>query len=615
MGAGVELIHGPGDAGAVPHLQLDATEVAAVPDALAGGDQLRMKQMKVREEHFMSVLQSLGIEIEDMEKELVAAKTEGLSLRAANEALERRNLELEEQANKAPLALSADESYEVDITVAIAAGDVVEFEIPGTEVISVATIITPPEPTIPQKSVTNSSVDIPPDVAEAEEQAIRRTVNLTPGGMVAHDVGDTLDFGNEIVFDLRDDQASDSVQIYDASNRPVPLLLATAIERDLQSDIQHLIDINAASEPPTASHPSTDSQPPAASQSPNASHPPPASQPPATSQRPIASHSPTASESIAASQLPIASHSPASQPPAASQLPIASHSPTASEPNAVSHLPIASESIAASQSPNASEPNAASQPNTIDLEADGDHPDVESGSVAAAPSGDRPQQQTSADSDTVSHHAGPISGAQRTAAAPGASAVVMGIHAKPNDEGFRIIFRDRADAVVVDADVQSKTPDGLYVVKAPVGVAVRIRDGFGINFAAKCRRPGGVELALHPLRSFVIGSSKLDFTRSTPIKRTVVGLSGPGPEADERAPEITMHWRALPVRPPPQTRFFQQKGRLIDRPVLPPLRPGRLGHGKPEQSVFSARTPESEFAAEPAMAQVMRSPRIFQRPG
>jgi hypothetical protein len=518
--AGTEIIRGPADSG-VPQLQLESTEAGTAPDEFAKEDQLLMRQIKLREQHFVSVLQSLGNELENMGKELVEAKMENLNLIGANERLEKRSRELEQLTKKAPLALSTDKSYEVDRTIVIVAGNEAEFEIPANQIVLMATVTAPPICDIPaiiaSKCVDNFFVDIPPDEVpedvQGEERPTRRAMKLAPGGMAAHDVGDTLIFGNEIVFELRDDQTSDTVQICEASNRPVPTALALAIERGIQTDIQHLIDINAASPP---------------------------------------------------------------EPPA-----------------------------------------------VLNPDGDGERADIESGSAAA---GDPQQQPTSgrpsapgAHGTTAraafDHPAPSISGgqrAQRTSAAPAGSAVVLGIRAKPNDQGFRIIFRDRTDA-----DVQSKTPDGLYVVNSPTSVALRVRDGFGAAFASKCLRPGGVELALHPLRRIVIGDPGPEVKRFPAMTRTVVGFREPGWESDEHPPEITMKWRAFPVRPPPQARFFQGRSRIAEPCGLPPLRPGKSGHRKPQAAPFSARKHppegENELAIEPTMAQVMKSPRVLPR--
>ena len=124
-------------------------------------------------------------------------------------------------------------------------------------------------------------------------------------------------------------------------------------------------------------------------------------------------------------------------------------------------------------------------------------------------------------------------------------------------------------------------------------------------------------MSLHPLRRVIIGNPELEVKRFPPLSRTVVGFCEPGRESDERPPEITMRWRAFPVRPPPQTRFFQHRSKAVRPSGLPPLRPGKSGESKCQAPPYSARThqPESEnrLAVEPAMAQVMRSPRVFPR--
>jgi hypothetical protein len=137
---------------------------------------------------------------------------------------------------------------------------------------------------------------------------------------------------------------------------------------------------------------------------------------------------------------------------------------------------------------------------------------------------------------------------------------VYGIRLKPNDSGLRIIFRERNDAVIVDASVQKRTPDGFLVINSG-NVAVRIRDGFSRGEVERWMRAEPIHLSLQPIRTIshfpptaglsYIAEHEARMRRLTSLRGTLVGLIEANGSATVNDPGMAMHWRALPVRPPP----------------------------------------------------------------
>jgi hypothetical protein len=202
--------------------------------------------------------------------------------------------------------------------------------------------------------------------------------------------------------------------------------------------------------------------------------------------------------------------------------------------------------------------------------------------------------------------ASPITGGVGNTESP----VVLGIRPKPNDEGFRLIFRQRSDAVIVDADAHSRTSDGLYVVDAPVST-FRIRSGFSASAADRWRRKEPVKLALHPVQERIVQGS-------VTWSRTLLQLFEATPErfaVDERA---GLHWRPFPTRPSPRrprdsrnvagyhtagTGLFPSLS-VSSRLVRPAPRPRR-----------SAPEPPSTMVMEPRIIDLAHNVRYAQRSG
>jgi hypothetical protein len=140
---------------------------------------------------------------------------------------------------------------------------------------------------------------------------------------------------------------------------------------------------------------------------------------------------------------------------------------------------------------------------------------------------------------------------------------ILGIRQTPDNGEFRVIFRERDDAVIVDAKVKGITRDGLYVVDGG-NPTLRIRDGFSPIIAKKLNPVPPTELSLKPVKlaTRVDRKDNIDFLtahearmrRIAALNQSLVGLLGisisraaPGPDGSHRA----MGLQGFPVRPPP----------------------------------------------------------------
>jgi hypothetical protein len=179
-------------------------------------------------------------------------------------------------------------------------------------------------------------------------------------------------------------------------------------------------------------------------------------------------------------------------------------------------------------------------------------------------------------------------------------AIVYGIRLKPNDSGLRIIFRERNDAVIVDASVQKKTADGLLLIKSD-NVAVRIRDGFSPGEVERWRRAEPIHLSLQPIRTMsrlpppaglaYVAEHEARMRRLTSLTGTLVGLFEAGGSAIVNEPATAMPWRAFPVRPPPPL------ARMHNGRVHPPH---SNTHLLPPRLLRPAPTPRQKQADAPA---------------
>jgi hypothetical protein len=209
--------------------------------------------------------------------------------------------------------------------------------------------------------------------------------------------------------------------------------------------------------------------------------------------------------------------------------------------------------------------------------------------------------------------------------------VIVGIRPKRNDEGFRFIFKDRNDAVVVDAAVHQKTSNGLFMMSyPPAGSALRIRDGFARTDLPKTRKREPFALSLRPKKRLTDAKSQeQDFLalheermkRITTLKRTLVGLfeikaGRPIDADDERPSEVAMRWRGFPVRPPPvRARMYEAKAKTTNPLGLPPLRSARLA---PRRLPKVRRTADlgaapDQMSVEPTLTRMTQNARLVPR--
>lgn len=179
--------------------------------------------------------------------------------------------------------------------------------------------------------------------------------------------------------------------------------------------------------------------------------------------------------------------------------------------------------------------------------------------------------------------------------------IPLGIRQKANNEGFRLIYRDNNDAVVVDADYRQEGFQGLYVIGKAIKIQfppVRIRGGFSRPFIKACQDPN-VSVHIQSLSKPDKPAEKIttDFLaaheermrRISTLRRNLVGLlenESASPTSNivdcPHAREPWM-WSSFPVRPlPPIARIYTQhnqnqpdldSGPRYMRPLLANRRP------------------------------------------
>jgi hypothetical protein len=208
---------------------------------------------------------------------------------------------------------------------------------------------------------------------------------------------------------------------------------------------------------------------------------------------------------------------------------------------------------------------------------------------------------------------------------------MVGIRAKSNDEGFRLIFKDRNDAVVVDAAVHRKTFDGLFVMSyPPADSALRVRDGFGLTELPKTRKREPFALSLRPRKRLTNGKlHEQDFLalheermkRITTLKRTLLGLfeikaGRPVDADDEGQADVAMTWRGFPVRPPPvRACAYEAKAKTVNPPGLPPLKSARSAPKRPPKVRRTANlcAAPDQMSVEPTLTRMTQNARLVPR--
>ncbi|OHT08789.1 hypothetical protein TRFO_22639 [Tritrichomonas foetus] len=136
----------------------------------------------------------------------------------------------------------------------------------------------------------------------------------------------------------------------------------------------------------------------------------------------------------------------------------------------------------------------------------------------------------------------------------------IGIRQKEGKSGYRLFFRDRNDAIVVDADVKTRTRDGLIVLNAPSpNIRVRIENGFSPEFSQRCRENNNFNFILQPYKP------------NNSSKRVVGVVDDPSQQLRSNFPShiedtsgrTACVWNSFPVRPPPLAcRSFQTRPRI-----------------------------------------------------
>jgi hypothetical protein len=220
--------------------------------------------------------------------------------------------------------------------------------------------------------------------------------------------------------------------------------------------------------------------------------------------------------------------------------------------------------------------------------------------------------------------------------------VPVGIREKESQDGFRIILRDKDDAVVVDANVKSRSASGLYVLEPSSDtISLRIKHGFSRaeREIARQRQQEGSALrtsrpssTAHPTESTFTHAHEERMTRMSPsIRSTGVGLFQINHllihhEGEEPRMELPLRWGGFPVRPPPPiARAYMRRIQQSPRgPIqLPSPRDGfraRVEHPLPRYyphytGAYRTRFPpvnsadRQQDSSEPAISEVSRRQR------
>ena len=190
----------------------------------------------------------------------------------------------------------------------------------------------------------------------------------------------------------------------------------------------------------------------------------------------------------------------------------------------------------------------------------------------------------------------------------------LGIRQKANNDGFRLIYRDHNDAVVVDADYRPEELHGLYVIGKAIKITlppVRIRGGFSRKFIKTCQDPN-ISIRLNPLIKLekdsttpttdFLAAHEARMQRISNLRRNLAGLlqnESASPTANivdcphRREPWM---WTSFPVRPPPPiTRIYTQQHQRGGEPVSKSVR-GLLATRKPAITKLPATRRKSPAA-------------------
>ena len=171
-------------------------------------------------------------------------------------------------------------------------------------------------------------------------------------------------------------------------------------------------------------------------------------------------------------------------------------------------------------------------------------------------------------SGTKIHSSRPGHNAQNAVAREEGVRPILPIGIRQNEnKGFRFIYRDNNDALIVDTEVKEQTKDGLFIINNDNDCqypAVRVRDGFSWGSYGRLNNFGH-NLALKPISrvesppkaaaSDFLAVHEERMKRIAHLKQTLVGLFEIGSDRPidlgGAATRTAMRWCSFPVRPPP----------------------------------------------------------------